>query len=80
MAGDPLDAFRGKSGQFREKSDVPNEGKLKRVLGRVYPIFHDLIALTSDYVQEWKHYGKKLGGSSFAACKTILNAVMEMRR
>ncbi|MCX6144984.1 MAG: DUF3788 family protein [Ignavibacteriales bacterium] len=46
---------------FDRKEDVPDEPKLKKALGDVYPVYKELLALTETYQREWKFYGPKIG-------------------
>lgn len=48
--------FGLKNPLFREKSDKPTDGSLKRALGNFFACYEDLLELTGDFAREWKHY------------------------
>jgi hypothetical protein len=46
---------------FDQKEVTPDESNLKKVLGKLYPAYKEVMELTEDFDHEWKHYGKKHG-------------------
>lgn len=46
---------------FEPNEDVPDELKLKKVLGAMYTAYTDILAATEACSHEWKYYGKKYG-------------------
>jgi hypothetical protein len=46
---------------FDQKEVTPDESKLKKALGELYPAYKEILELTDAYDHEWKYYGKKYG-------------------
>jgi hypothetical protein len=46
---------------FDRKEDVPDDLKLKKALGAVYPIYKEIFELIETYEREWKFYGPRIG-------------------
>jgi len=46
---------------FNLKEAVPDERKLKKALGGVYPAYQEILTFIDAYPREWKFYGPKFG-------------------
>jgi hypothetical protein len=46
---------------FDRKEVVPDDARLKTVLGETYPAYREILALTEVFPREWKYYGAKHG-------------------
>ena len=46
---------------FNRKETVPDDLKLKKSFGTIYPVYKELLTLIETYQQEWKFYGPKIG-------------------
>ena len=46
---------------FTSNDVIPDELKLKRVLGDLFLSYQEVLSLTEDFPHEWKFYGKKFG-------------------
>jgi hypothetical protein len=46
---------------FDRKEVIPDDGKLKRVFGEIYPAYREILTLTEAFPREWKYYGAKHG-------------------
>jgi hypothetical protein len=46
---------------FGQKEVSPDESKLKKILGKLYFAYKQVLELTEAYDHEWKYYGKKHG-------------------
>ena len=46
---------------YDRREAVPDDLKLKKGLGDVFPVYKELLMLVEDYKQEWKFYGPKMG-------------------
>jgi len=46
---------------FDQKDALPDESKLKKVLGELYSAYKEVLEMTEAYDHEWKYYGKKIG-------------------
>lgn len=40
---------------------LPDEQKLKKALGVLYPAYREILDLAKDFDHEWKYYGRKIG-------------------
>ena len=46
---------------FGQKEVVPDEPKIRKALGDLYPAYRELVDLTGPFSHEWKYYGKNYG-------------------
>ena len=46
---------------FDRKETVPDDLKLKKTFGTVYPAFKEILTLIEVYEREWRFYGPRIG-------------------
>ena len=46
---------------FDRKEAVPDDARLKEVLGGTYSAYREILTLTEAFPREWKYYGAKYG-------------------
>jgi hypothetical protein len=46
---------------FNHKEQVPDDPKLKKAFGAIYPAYKELLMLIETYQQVWKFYGPRIG-------------------
>jgi hypothetical protein len=44
-----------------DKEKIPDDGYLKQILDKAFVYYSEIKKITSGFMQEWKHYGRKYG-------------------